>query len=232
VLPAPFSGEIESAFVEVGDEVKEGKVLAKLKTLPLERSLNSALAEMFESEKQADSARAAKKWAEAQMASAKVRQLKEQTELLREQIDQASIKALIAGTVVKGDLSRFVGATVDKGQVLLEIAPVRSLRAELSVPEDQVADLLAATRRGQVRGLLATSSFPDRRIGIVVERISPMAEEDSDPAVFKVRARLETTYDWMRPGMEGVAHVSLERRRLAWIGSRRLVNKLRLWLWM
>ncbi|MGB2824990.1 MAG: HlyD family efflux transporter periplasmic adaptor subunit, partial [Phycisphaerae bacterium] len=232
VLPAPFDGEIEAVHVEVGDEVQQGQVLARLKTVALERQANAARAELFEYRKQADSARAEKKWAEAQMAAAKGSQLTEKIQLLTERIEKASIRSLIAGTVVSGDLERFVGASVEKGQVLFEVAPIRSLRAELSVPEDQIADLLAARREGEVRGTLAAVSYPDEKIGFVVDRIHPMAEEADDQAVFKVRAALGSARNWMRPGMEGVAHVSLGRRRLAWLWSRRLVNRLRLWLWL
>ncbi len=232
VLPAPFDGEIEDVHAAIGDEVRPGQVLGKLKTVTLERQANAARAELFEYRKQADAARGEKKWAQAQMAAAKARQLTEEIQLLTERIEKGSIKALIAGTVVAGDLERFVGASVEKGQVLFEIAPIRSLRAELSVPEDQIADLLAARRDGEVGGRLAAASYPQERIDFVVDRIHPMAEEVDDQAAFEVRAKLARTCDWMRPGMEGIAHVSLGRRRLAWLWSRRLVNWLRLWLWL
>jgi multidrug efflux pump subunit AcrA (membrane-fusion protein) len=231
VLPAPLAGEIESVSARVGDRVQPGQELARLKTLPLQRTLSSAQAELFENEKQADSARADKKWAEAQMAGAKTAQLREQIQLLREQIDKASIKALIAGTVVTGDLDRLVGSSVEKGQVLFEVAPIELLRAELSVPEDQVADLLAARKAGAVGGALSAESFPDRRINFVVERIDPLGQQAEGKVVFKVRARLATTQDWMRPGMAGLARVDLGPRKLAWIWSRRMVNWVRLWMW-
>jgi multidrug efflux pump subunit AcrA (membrane-fusion protein) len=231
VLPAPLAGEIESVSARVGDRVQAGQELARLKTLPLQRSLSSAQAELFENEKQADSARADKKWAEAQMAGAKVAQLREQIQLLREQIDKASVKALIAGTVVTGDLDRMVGSSVEKGQVLFEVAPIELLRAELAVPEDQVADLLAARKAGPVRGALSAASFPDRRIDFLVERIDPLGQQAEGKVVFKVRAHLAATQDWMRPGMAGLARVDLGPRKLAWIWSRRLVNWVRLWCW-
>jgi biotin carboxyl carrier protein len=229
---APFAGEIESVSVEVGDAVGPGDELARLRTLALERQRNAAKAERFEQAKQADAARSQKRWAEAQMAAAKARQLDAQIELLDERIEQARLTARIDGSVLRGDLARFVGASVEKGQVLLEIAPVGSLRAELSVPADQIGDLLAACDRGEVRGTLATASYPGEKIGFVVERVHPLAEEADGGTVFHARARLDATRPWMRPGMEGAAHVVLGRRRLLWIWSRRLVNWLRLRLWL
>jgi len=231
VLLAPFDGQIASVNVIVGDKVSAGDVLATLRTVGLKRKRNAARAEQFEYRKQADAARAQKRWAEAQMASAKARQLAERIELLDDQIARAEIKALIAGTVVVGDMERFVGASVEKGQVLFEVSPIRSLRAELAVPEDQIADLLAATRAGEVRGALAAESYPQRRVDFVVERIRPLGDEADDEVVFRVRARLSETPSWMRPGMEGLARIGLGRRRVAWLWSRRLVNRLRLWFW-
>ena len=232
VLPAPFDGQIEAVLVSVGDRVQPGQVLVKLKTLSLERQVNAARAELFEYRKQADSARAVKKFADAQMAEARARQLDEQIQLLSERIDKAQLKALIAGTIVGGKIEQFVGATVEKGKVLLEVAPLDSLRAELAVPEDQIADLQATLARDPVDGSLATASYPDEPIDFTVERILPMAEDVEGQAVFKVRASLRRTPDWMRPGMGGVAHVRLGRGKLGWIWTRRLVNRLRLWLWL
>jgi multidrug resistance efflux pump len=228
VVPAPYDGEIDEALVRVGDEVAAGQVLARLRTLPLQRRLNAARADLFECRKQADAARADKKWAEAQIAAARLRKLTEQVRLLEERIEQAQLRARISGTVIRGDLKRLVGASVAKGDVLLEVAPLTSLRAELAVPDDQIGDLLTAMADGEAAGVLATASLPDRKIDFVVERVRPMSVEQTVTAC----AKLQRTHDWMRPGMSGVARVRLGPRGLAWIWSRRLVNWLRLRLWM
>ena len=232
VLTAPFEGQLEKVLVKVGQRVEAGQILAELRTLPLQRELNRAEAELFEHRKETDAARAEKRWAEAQMAAARAEQLAQRMDLLRERIETAKIKALIEGTVVRGDLERFVGATVQKGQVLMEVAPIRQLRAELSVPADQIADLLTAMKRGPVGGNLTATSYPNQRIAFIVERVHPMAEEENGRNVFKVRAGLDTTASWMRPGMEGIARVTVEKRHYAWIWSRRTVNWLRLKLWL
>jgi len=239
VVPAPFDGEVDSVEAKLGDKVRAGAVLATLKTLPLQRKLDQARAGLFEHLKQADAARSDKKWADAQMAAAQARQFQEQIALLTEQIEQAAVKARIDGTVIRGGLDRFVGSSVEKGQVLFEIATLEDLRAELLIPEDQVADLQAAMRAGEVRAVLAAGAYPDRPIEAVMERVLPLAEKIDGKVVFRARARLAAgpkgqmeARQWLRPGMEGAAHVSLGRRNLAWIWSRRVINHLRLWMWM
>ena len=95
------------------------------------------------------------------------------------------------------------------------------------VPEDLIFDIEV----GQ-EGKLATASYPGQPIKFVVERINPMAEVVSQRNVFKVRVRLLETYPWMRPGMEGVAKVSVGKRPYIWIWTRKITNWIRMELWL
>ena len=125
-----------------------------------------------------------------------------------------------------GDLESQIGSPVKTGEVLFEVARPGSLRAELSVPEDLIADVTEG-----MKGELAAATHPDRKVGFVVERINPVAEVVSQRNVFKVRVRLAETADWMRPGMEGLAKVHIDERAYGWIWTRRLVNWVRMKLW-
>ena len=147
--------------------------------------------------------------------------------LLDHKIDQATLVAPITGRIVSEDLTRQIGAPVKTGTVLFEVAPIESLRAELYVPEDMIVDV----QEGQ-EGELASVGHPDQRIGFIVERINPVADVVNQRNVFKVRARLLERREWMRPGMEGIAKIFVRRERYVWIGSRRLVNWLRMKLWL
>ncbi|MHC4585304.1 MAG: HlyD family efflux transporter periplasmic adaptor subunit [Planctomycetota bacterium] len=142
-------------------------------------------------------------------------------------IEQGKVISPISGVVVKGDLKRQIGAPVKTGDVLFEVTPLESLRAELLVPEDQIFEIAI-----DQEGYLATVSYPSQRMEFVVERINPMAEVVNNRNVFKVRVRLLETRSWMRPGMEGVAKISIGKRRYVWIWTRRIVNWLRMKLWL
>ena len=113
------------------------------------------------------------------------------------------------------------------GDILFEVTPLNALRAEILVSEDQILDI----ETGQ-SGNLATVSFPDQRIPFEVELVSPMAEVVNNRNIFKVRVQLQDTRDWMRPGMEGVAKIDIGKRRYIWIWTRKLVNWVRLKLWL
>ena len=228
VIPAPFDGYIKSVEVEVGDTV-EGTttVLGTLDTAELRLGLAAVKAERAGYLKQASAAMRDNETAKAQIAQADADKAEAQIELLEYQISQASLISPLGGVVVKGDLKRQIGAPVKTGDVLFEVCPLEALRAELLVSEEEIYDI----KVGQ-EGVLATASYPGQQIKFVVERISPIAEVVNQRNVFKVRVQLLETYSWMRPGMEGVAKVSIGRRHYAWIWSRKIVNWIRMQLWL
>ena len=228
VVPAPFDGYIKHVDVEVGDVVEGGSsVLGGLDTAELRLSLAAAKAEKASYLKQASAAMRDGETAQAQIAQANADKIQAQIELLEYQIGQASLVSPISGVVIKGDLKRQIGAPVQVGDVLFEVCPLESLRAQLMVPEDMIYDI----KVGQ-EGYLATASYPGQRIKFVVERINPIAEVVNQRNVFKVRVQLLETHSWMRPGMEGIAKVSVGKRRYVWIWTRKIVNWIRMKLWL
>ncbi|MDT8299965.1 MAG: HlyD family efflux transporter periplasmic adaptor subunit [Sedimentisphaerales bacterium] len=228
VVCASFDGYIKNVNVEVGDAVKENDtILAELDTAELRLQLAAVKAEQAGYLKQVAAAMRDSETAEAQIAQANSDKAQAQIDLYNYLIEHGKVISPISGVVVKGDLKRQIGAPVKTGDVLFEVTPLESLRAELLVPEDQIFDIAI-----DQKGYLATVSYPSQRIKFVVERINPMAEVVNNRNVFKVRVRLLETLSWMRPGMEGIAKVSIGKRRYVWIWTRRVVNWLRMKLWL
>jgi biotin carboxyl carrier protein len=228
IICSPFDGYIKNVNVEIGDSVKAGDTtLAELDTAEMRLKLAAAKAEKAGYLKQFSAAMRDSETAQAQIAQANADKVEAQIELLDYMIDHGKIISPIDGTVVKGDLKRQIGAPVKTGDVLFEVTPLEALRAELLIFEDQVFDIQV----GQ-EGYLATASYPAQRLKFVVERINPAAEVVNNRNVFKVRAHLEETRPWMRPGMEGVAKVSIGKRRYVWIWTRKIINWVRMKLWI
>jgi multidrug efflux pump subunit AcrA (membrane-fusion protein) len=239
VVPAPFDGFLKSVSVRPADRVEADARLAELATDELRLQLAAAKAEKIGYEKQATAAlrdaaetRDRGKMAESQIAQANADKVAEQIKILEYRLAKANIVSPITGFVVTGDLERQIGAPVKTGDVLFEIALLESLRAELSMPEDQIADVEV----GQ-SGQLATVGHPDEKIKFVVERINPIAEVVNNQNVFKVRVQLQDLdlqgrHRWLRPGMEGVAKVDIDKRSYAWLWTHRLTNWIRMKLWI
>jgi len=214
-------------------------VLAELETAELRLELASAEAERLGYLKQVNAAMrpTEDKRAEAQIAQARADQVTAKIRLLEHRIEQAVLVSPIDGYVVSGDLERQLGAPVKTGDVLFEIASLAHLRAELSVPEDLIADVLAAYQKAKTNGLelegeLATTAQPDERIPFTVSRINPVANVEEQSNVFKVRATMFGRPEVLRPGMEGVAKINIEKRSYGFIWTRKLVNWVRMKLWL
>jgi len=225
-LPAPFDGYIESVHVTIGEEVEKGQLLAKLETFDLQLQLFQAEAKKKTHETEARAARRDENTAEMLIAQAQADEVAATIRRLKDRIRRAEIRAPIDGTLVTGDLERQIDAPVKTGDILFEIAPLASLRAELAVPESDIAEV-----KEGMRGQLATTASPDRRLRFVVGRINPVAEVVNQENVFKVRVRLLETDPDMRPGMEGLAKVDIRQEPYGWIWTRRLVNWVRMKLW-
>ena len=238
VIPAPFEGRLQDVLVMPGDRVEKGTLLAQLDVSKLVSTLESKKAERLGAVKRADQARRDGKLGDMVIAQAEADKVTADIDLVNLRIKEGSVVAPITGTIVSGeDLHRQIGRTFELGVVLFEVAPLEELRAELSVPEDQVGDLVLAydeaRKQGKdLRGELAGGQHPEIRVPFVVERVYPMAEMVSQKNVFKVRVRLEKVHSWMLPGMEGIAKVQIGRRSFGWLWTRQLINWVRMKLWM
>ncbi len=228
VVVAPFDSFFKSVLVAPGDKVKGAQtILGMLETAELRLRLAALKAEQLGYQKQMTAAMRDQKTAEAQIARAQSDKVAAEIRLIKMKIEQATLVAPITGWVVSEDLKRQIGAPVETGKILFEIARIDSLRAELYVPESSIANIAT----GQT-GELASVGHPDQKIRFVIERINPIAEIVNSQNVFRVRARISEHLEWMRPGMEGRARISAGRRSYLWIGSHRLVNWLRMKLWI
>ena len=81
--------------------------------------------------------------------------------LLTRRIEQdANIASPIARRVITGDLKKQIGAPVKTGDAMFIVAPIDSLRAEISVPEDQIADVHVGKARKMATTRVAGSHVP------------------------------------------------------------------------
>ena len=127
---------------------------------------------------------------------------------------------------MKGDLSKSLGAPVERGQVLFEVAPLESYRVIVEVDERDIADIVV----GQ-RGELVLPSMPGEVFPLVVDKITPVSIAKEGRNYFRVEAHLENVSERLRPGMEGVGKITIDRRKLIWIWTHELIDWLRLKLW-
>jgi RND family efflux transporter MFP subunit len=223
---APLEGYVATAYARAGDLVREGEVLARLDDRDLqleERRLEGERAQLLKEYREAlaDHDRAQVSILRAQLDQAEAR-----LDLLEEQLARTRMVAPFAGIVVKGDLSQSLGSPVERGQVLFEVAPLDAYRIILEIDERDISDVSV----GQ-RGRLLLSAMPGEVLPLHVEKITPVSTADEGRNYFRVEAGLEEPSELLRPGMQGIAKIEIDRRRLLWIWTHRLVDWLRLSTW-
>jgi RND family efflux transporter MFP subunit len=225
-IVAPFNGYVAEARLRAGDVVRQGALLAVLDDRELRLERLKAAAQHEQLVKQYHQAMASHNAAQVQVTAAQVDQAAAQLALLNDQLSRTRLIAPFDGVVVSGDMSQSLGAPVERGQVLFEVAPLDAYRVVIQVDEREIAHLVS----GQ-RGHLVLTGFPTDWLPFTVEKITPISTAREGRNFFRVEAAFDTTPGQLRPGMEGVAKVGTGRQRLAWIWGHQVVDWLRLTVW-
>jgi multidrug efflux pump subunit AcrA (membrane-fusion protein) len=242
VVSVPFDGEIKSLppGIEAGRTVKKGDVLVEMDSTEARLRLAQARSDIVQATKEADAYLESGKLAEAQQAEARAEQGRAKEALAQFDVGRARILSPIDGTIIAGDLSDRIGAAVKLGEVLFQVAPLNDMVVVARVSDRDIAMIRGAGGESPATtGDIATKSDPGMGYPFVVDRIVPLAQPKDGTNAFEVRGslavkdpeqlrRLERA---VRPGMEGVAKLNAGRHSLMWIGSRRILDQLRLWLW-
>lgn len=229
VVSAPFNGYMSEAKARAGDIVQEGDLLCLLddRDLKLEHLKWSTQREQLLKEYREAMAKHGR--AQVQIIKAKIDQAEAEISLLNEQLARTKVVAPFRGVVMKGDLSQSLGAPVERGQVLFEVAPLESYRVIVQVDERDIADVAV----GQ-RGELVLPSMPGDLFPLVIDKITPVSTAKEGRNYFRVEAQLKDVSERLRPGMEGVGKISIDRRKLIWIWTHEAIDwiRLKLWAWI
>ena len=226
IVSAPVDGFIASAPARPGDVVAEGDVLAtfddqalSLEVAKWQAEYEQAINEYREALALFDSAKVTTLRAAMDRALAEL-------ELAEGNLARSEIRAPIAGVVVSGDFSQSLGAPLEQGATLFELAPLDGYHVSVRVPEEDVGYVAA----GQ-HGRLALAAMSGKSVEIVVERVTPVSEVVDGRNVFEVEARLLGAPEALRPGMQGTAKLEVGNARLLWLFTHDAVDWLRLKLW-
>lgn len=228
-LAAPFEARIGEVLVSEGDFVRAGDVLCRLDTrdLELERArLNSELGAIAIEINQAV---ALSDVAAAQLAQARRNVILSQLHLAERRIADATLTAPRDGLVIRGDLSRRIDEIVPQGEPLFELAPIDEIELELLAPETAITHI-----QDGLPGAFASDARPDHPIDLTIARIAPASEIRDGRNVFVIHADLDinSNEEWLRIGMQGVAKVDAGDRAVWWVLAHRVVDQVRMRLWL
>jgi hypothetical protein len=222
----PFEGFIRAAPARAGDTVKSGDLLAALDDRDLVLDRLKWRAERDKLVQRHRDALAKHDRSSLVVLEPQIRQAESQLALAEEKLTRARILAPFDGIVVSGDLSQMLGAPVEKGKTLFEIAPLNSYRLIVHVDERDVRYIAV----GQ-SGTIALAGMPGDALPLTLSKITPVTVAEDGRNSFRVEARLTQLGLHLRPGMEGVAKIETGQRSIVWIWTHAVVDWLRLAAW-
>lgn len=225
-VAAPVQGYVAAATVRAGDIVTEGQEIARLDSRDLDLERLRWLTERERWTREYRRAFASSERGDVGVLKARVEEAQARIDLVDEMLARMVVRAPLTGIVVRGDLERMLGAPVQRGDILFEIAPLDGYRVAIDVDERDVA--LIAAGQG---GTLVLAGLPDTELPVTVTKITPVSRADEGRNVFRVEASLGGPVDILRPGMEGWAKVEIGERRLSRILSERALQWLRTTIW-
>ncbi len=227
---APFDGYIDTAFARAGEQVEKGELLAQLDDRPLQLEKRGWLSKKEEYQKQYRQELATLSHAKSRIIKAQIAQADIHIDQADNRLQRAKLLSPLSGIIIEGDLSRSLGAPVEQGQVLFEVAPLDDYRVVLKIHERDIAYL----QTGQ-KGSLMLTAYPNHSIPFTIEQVAIVYQQEGDYTWYRTEASLSSTHlpnnILLRPGMAGLGKIDVGQKSLAWIGLHRLTDWLRLWFW-
>ena len=226
---APYNGFIAESVSRAGDLVKAEQLLGKMDDRNLSLELQRIGSEKEELERQYRQALSDLNQSEARIFKARVDEADARWSLLKRRLDQVELRSPIDGIIITGDLSRSIGAPVERGDLLFEVAPLEKYRIVLRINESDIDEI----EPGQ-SGEVILTSHPNLKIPFVLENIASVLQSEQDlGVVFRTEGVIQEDYNFLRPGMEGVARVTVGERTLAWIFFHDIIDwvYLKIWRW-
>ncbi|NNL11482.1 MAG: HlyD family efflux transporter periplasmic adaptor subunit, partial [Pseudomonadales bacterium] len=216
----------ESVELRAGDLVNQGQQIASLKEDTLKLEKQKWENEYLKVEKEYQQALGERDRKKLSVLRAKLDQLKAERMLVENKLARTKIVAPFDGMIVSGDLSRQLGAPVKRGDVLFEVAPVDNYRVTLEIDEFD----MDGVRPGK-QGKLVVAALPGQALNVTLEQLIPVAVAEDGRNYFRLEAALAEEADFLRPGMRGVAKIDMGERKLLWIWTHSLIDRLRMWAW-
>lgn len=164
-----------------------------------------------------------------EVTEAELARLETHRDHLREQIQYLNIVAPLAGVITTPKLRELIGKRVDKGDLIATLQDLTRFRAEIAVPEKEMADV----ELGQAVSLKARA-FPGVMFTGTVTSIAPIASSSDELVVGRavlVSADIEDSMGRLKPEMTGNGKIHCGQRRVLDLVTRRLVRYVRVEFW-
>jgi multidrug resistance efflux pump len=162
-------------------------------------------------------------------AQADIARLQAEEQYLQGHIRLTQVSSPASGIVTTPKLKEKLGEYVKKGDLIAEVYELGTVKAEIAIPEKEIADVSV----GQNVAVKARA-YPDKTFYGKVTSVAPIATAQVDTWSGKtviVTTELENSALLLKPEMTGHAKIYSGKRRLIEIMTRRLVRFFRVEFW-
>jgi len=164
-----------------------------------------------------------------EVTRANVARLETQRDYMERQIQSLEMVTPVAGIVTTPKLKDKLGQLVSKGDLIASVHDYSTVRAEIAVPEKEIADVAVG-----LPVVMKVRAFPGRRFEGTVVSIAPAATADEQGFVGKtilVTAEFDNASLALKPEMTGYAKIYCGKRTVFELITRRLVRYVRVEFW-
>ncbi len=225
------SGEILDLYVDSGDEVEPGTLLARVDPRDVQNAFDQAEADSVVAKARIDIAAAqltrsrellesevitAQEYEGRQLefANAQAALVRAQTnlELATLRLSDVTIRAPMAGTILEklveyGQVIQSATQNVSGGTTLFVMANLDDMRVRTLVDETDVGQLAAG-----MTAAVTVEAFPDRSFQGAIEKIEPQAVVVQNVTMFPVIVLLDNRAGLLKPGMNAEVEVLVDER--------------------
>jgi HlyD family secretion protein len=225
------SGLITRMPVDVGSSVKAGDLLVQIDTHDVQSQYDQTVAALRAAQAKLDVSAAQKKrsddllkqevitpqehetatldYANSQAALVKART---DADLARQRLEDATVRAPVAGTVIAkpvslGQVITSATSSASGGTTILNMADLSKVRMRALVNETDIGQVQA----GQ-QATVTVDAFPNRRFRGVVEKVEPQAVVQQSVTMFPVLISLDNSGGELLPGMNGQVSMLVAQR--------------------
>ena len=216
------SGLITKMPVDVGTNVKAGDLLVQIDTHDVQSQYDQTIAAQRAAQAQLDVASAQKKRSDELVkeevitpqehetatlayanAQASVVKARTDADIARQRLEDATVRAPVAGTVIAkpvslGQVITSATSSASGGTTILNMADLSKVRMRALVNETDIGQV----QPGQ-QATVTVDAFPNRRFRGVVEKVEPQAVVQQSVTMFPVLISLDNSDGALLPGMNG-----------------------------
>lgn len=225
------SGEILDLYVETGDVVEAGALLARVDPRDVKNALDQAAADLEVAQARLSTAEAQQARTEElrkanvvtqqefesavlEMANAKAALVKAQTnkQLAEERMSDVTIRAPLAGTIISrtveiGSVIQSASQNISGGSVLMTMADLNAMQVRTLVDETDLGRVKAG-----LTARVSVEAYPTRAFNGTVMKIEPQAVVDQNVTMFPVLVQLDNREQLLKPGMNADVQIEVARR--------------------